>query len=225
MQRPSRLRSVPVNCTAGRQSYRPWPAAATASPTAGTWSVDYSQQASAQISFTDLVIDGTTNTKFTSSAHPIGKNMVGNLINVASGTGFTVQTIEVASVAGTADKSLGTLSSTGGTGKPGRLSQQTGTLSGVIVGSNKAFVASGAYTRTATCTFSASVNPSISVPPSRIIGYYQTRGDIVGAVNAANRPTVTLSTNTGLTAINFSNPGWWLENVIINCSSSERLLV
>jgi hypothetical protein len=38
----------------------------TASPTSATWGIDYSQQNSAQITFTDMVIDGTINKKFTS---------------------------------------------------------------------------------------------------------------------------------------------------------------
>jgi hypothetical protein len=96
--------------------------AAVASPTGGTWTIDYSQQAAAPFAFTDMVIDGTTNTKFTSAAKPVGKNFVGNIINVTSGTGFTVQRVEVVSTSGTVatcDKSLGTLSSTGGNGNLG----------------------------------------------------------------------------------------------------------
>ena len=62
--------------------------ATTASPSSATWGVDYSQQNSAQFSFTDLVIAATT-TNVTSAGHPFGVNCVGNTINVTSGTGFT----------------------------------------------------------------------------------------------------------------------------------------
>lgn len=72
-------------------------AATTASPTGATWGVDYSQQNAAQFAFTDMVIDGATNTKFTSAGLPVGKNFVGNLIRVTSGSGFTVQSVEVVS--------------------------------------------------------------------------------------------------------------------------------
>lgn len=96
--------------------------ASVGTPTSLTWGIDYSQQDSAQFAFTDMVIDGTTNTKFTSAAKPVGKHMIGNLINVASGTGFTVQIVEVVStstITATCDKALGTLSSTGGHGNLG----------------------------------------------------------------------------------------------------------
>lgn len=96
--------------------------ATIASPSTITWGIDYSQQASAQMAFTDMVIDGTTNTKFTSAGNPVGKNFIGNVISVNSGTGFTVQRVTIASTVtttATCDKSLGTLSSTGGTGRLG----------------------------------------------------------------------------------------------------------
>src|SRR5579859_4628846 len=80
---------------------------------------DYSQQNAAQVAYTDMVIDGTTNTKFTSALNPVTAAHVGNIINVTSGTGFTVQRVQIVSQAAgvaTCDKSLGTLSSTGGHG-------------------------------------------------------------------------------------------------------------
>src|SRR5579859_3451220 len=82
-----------LNTTAG--------CATTASPTGGTWGMDDSQSATPVIAFTDMVIDGTTNTKFTSALNPVGPHMVGNLILVTSGTGFTVQRTQVLSVSGT----------------------------------------------------------------------------------------------------------------------------
>jgi hypothetical protein len=196
--------------------------ATTASPTAGTWGVDYSQQTSPQFTFTDMVIDGTTATKFTSAANPVGKNFVGNLINVTSGTGFTVQRVEVVSTStttATCDKSLGTLSSTGGNGKLGGCLDGPGTASGFYVYGNPIFWKTGAYTTTATITFSVAGTPGAATPPARIIGYNSYRGDTVYGVNAANRPTLTLSTNTGLTALLLSGSGTWIDNVIVDCAS------
>ncbi len=97
--------------------------ATTASPTGATWAIDYSQQTAAEITFTDMVI-GVTTTQFTSVAHPVGPNFVGNYISVTSGTGFTVQRVEVtaftaAGLIATCDKSLGTTASTGGNGRLG----------------------------------------------------------------------------------------------------------
>lgn len=103
--------ATPLNTVAG--------CATTASPTGGTWGIDYSRNTTARITYTDLVIDGTTNTKFTSAGNPTYFNLVGNFIQVTSGTGFTTQTVEIVSatsISATCDKSLGTLSSTGGHG-------------------------------------------------------------------------------------------------------------
>ena len=92
--------------------------ATTAILTGGTWSIDYSQSTAPGIAYTDMVI-GSTTTQYTSAAKPVGPNLVGNLIAVTSGTGFTVQRVQVVSVSGitaTCDKSLGTGASTGGNG-------------------------------------------------------------------------------------------------------------
>ncbi len=70
--------------------------ATVGTPTNLTWGIDYSRSTAA-IAFTDLVIDGTTNTDFTSAAKPGGKNFVGNGFNITSGTGFTVQRVQIIS--------------------------------------------------------------------------------------------------------------------------------
>lgn len=68
--------------------------------------------------YTDLVIDGTTNTKVTSAGRPFTSADVNNFINVANGvTGFTPGRYQItAVVAGVATLSaaVGTLSTTGG---------------------------------------------------------------------------------------------------------------
>lgn len=189
--------------------------ASVASPTSGTWSIDYSQQNAAAVAFTDMVIDGTTNTKFTSVANPVGKNFVGNLINVASGTGFTVQTVEVVSVTGTTatcDKSLGTLSSTGGTGNLGGAMATITACTAVARAGNKVFCV-GSFTFTATQTVSGQDGgASATSLCNRLIGYGTYRGDDVKA-------TITLSTNTGLTALNVTKNAWIISNFTINCAS------
>lgn len=122
--------------------------ATVASPTGGTWSIDYSQSTAAAVTFTDLVINGATNTSFTSAANPIGKNFVGNVISVTSGTGFTVQRIQFASVTGTtgtADKSLGTLSSTGGNGGLGGALATPSKANTLAVTNNTVFLKAGTY--------------------------------------------------------------------------------
>ncbi len=114
--------------------------ATTASPTGGTWGIDYSRGTAPIFSYTDMVIDGTTNTKFTSAGNPVGPHIVGNLISMTSGTGFTFpQWVEVLSVSGTTatcDKALGTTSSTGGHGGLGGALASPGKAGGLHVASN-----------------------------------------------------------------------------------------
>jgi len=69
--------------------------------------------------FTDLVIDGSLNTKVTSASYTFVAGDVGKLLIVTGGTGFTVGVYYVASVAAgaaTLSAAVGTVSSTGGTG-------------------------------------------------------------------------------------------------------------
>lgn len=68
--------------------------------------------------YTDLVIDGVTNTKVTSAARPFTAADVNNYINVANGvSGFTAGRYQIASVlagAATLSAAVGTIGSTGG---------------------------------------------------------------------------------------------------------------
>lgn len=128
--------------------------ATVASPTGGTWGIDYSQSTSPGISYSDMVIDGTLNTKFSSALNPIRPNIVGNAISITGGTGFTVQRAQVLSTAGTVsatcDKSLGTLSSTGGIGGLGGALASPGMAAGLFVAQNSMYVQSGTYLMSAT---------------------------------------------------------------------------
>lgn len=123
--------------------------ATTASSTGGTWSIDYSQYV--VVPFTDMVIGGTT-TQFTSALKPVGKNFVGNMIIVTSGTNFTLQRVQIVSTSGTTatcDRSLGTAGATGGNGGLGgpmsSLSTATAANVGDVAGM-QFFVKSGTYT-------------------------------------------------------------------------------
>jgi hypothetical protein len=144
-------------------------------PTSGTPGTDYSQQDSPQITYTDLVIDGTTNTKCTSDGNPFTSAHVGNVINITSGTGFTVQRVQVMSVSGstaTCDKSLGTLSSTGGNGKLGGGLASPGQASALAVSGNTVYVKSGTYTLTSSSNVSGG---RLSFGGSQLVGYNTTR--------------------------------------------------
>jgi hypothetical protein len=148
---------------------------------------DYSLQDSPQITYTDMVIDGTTNTKFTSAGNPVTSAHVGNVINVTSGTGFTVQRVQIVSQAAgvaTCDKSLGTLSSTGGNGKLGGSLLVPITAINLMVTSNTTHIKSGTYTKTTNSTFSGTPNG-----PLYIVGYGTTHND------GGTKPLLTTATN------------------------------
>lgn len=83
---------------------------------------DYSQQASAQKSGTDLEIHSSDSTKVRPVAAGVASADVGNCVNITAGTGFTVDRFMITSQDGTwwtLDSSAGTTSSTGGTYKMG----------------------------------------------------------------------------------------------------------
>ena len=163
----------------------------------------------------------STATQITTASPAVGVNWIGNVINIASGTGFTVQWVQVNSVSAgvaTVDKTLGGTSLSGGAGTLGGALDGLGTLSGVIVASNKAFMLYGSYSQSATTTFSVGLTPLQTTPLTVLTGYYQVRGDITPTANLNYRPTITLATNTGLTGISITGYAWTISNIIINCA-------
>jgi hypothetical protein len=161
-------------------------------------------------SYTDLVIDATTNTKITSSAHPFNSTHVGNIINVTGGTGFTVQRVQIISVTSgvaTCDKSVGTLSSTGGVGKLGGSLADPGYACGAMINGNNIYIKYSASPYLIT-TSTSNVAGGVLAPLagvtgnlSRIIGYTVTRGDVgtrpvLRLSGVTNGTLVTLTTQT-----------------------------
>lgn len=182
---------IGVNSTAG--------CATTASPTGGVWGVDYSQADAARITFTDAVIGGTT-TQFTSAGNPVGKNFVGNHIRFTSGTGWTVQTVEVVSTSGTTatcDKSLGTGASTGGNGNLGGALATWAQAESLRIASNGLFIKAGTYNISTGITTAATSNSLPNVCPDWTLGYTTTRldGGIATITATANITMLTISAN------------------------------
>lgn len=123
--------------------------ATVATPTGGVFGIDYSQQDTAKFSYTDLA--GTT-TSITSATNPFNTSMVGNIIHITSGTGFTAGWYEIVSVSGstaTIDRSAGATGSSGVATLGGALSMNStlddDALEAVIPG-NIVFFKSGTYT-------------------------------------------------------------------------------
>lgn len=173
---------------------------------------DYSQQNSPQVTYTDLVIDGADNTKITSAATPFAAAHVGNIINITSGTGFTVQRVQVNSVAAnvaTCDKAVGTVGSTGGNGKLGGALLTIGTAinTGCAVGGNTVHVKAGTYTLTSVITWSNTAANSNDAT-TKVIGYNATHGDY------GTRPLITTSTNS--TELLNTSPGVNSVNLLLS---------
>lgn len=145
---------------------------------------DYSQQDAAQVTFTDLVIDGADSTKVTSALNPFTSDHIANYLQINSGTGYTAGVYEVTSVASnvaTLDRSAGTTGSTGGAGKLGGAMASPGKVAGVQAASNIKHVKSGTYTFGSTANVSggriSDEQVAATDKPGRWIGYGTTRED------------------------------------------------
>lgn len=195
--------------------------ATTATPTGGTWTVDYSRSTTPRITYTDMVI-GATTTQYTSVANSPGVNLVGNIIAVSAGTGFTVQRVVITAVAAgvaTCDKSLGTTASTGGTGKLGACYATPGLAGANWIGGNVALIKYNATPYTLNSTvgngtggrFSAGGGGS-NTDMSVFRGY-----DVVPGDETSNIPTIKWGISPASATIMTFNAGpCRIENVIFD---------
>ena len=175
----------------------------------GSTGTDYSQQDSPQVTYTDLVIDGATNTKLTSAANPFTSAHVGNIINITSGTGFTVQRVQIVSVAAgaaTCDKSCGTLGSTGGNGKLGGGLTTIAAAFALCVAQNTVWVKAGTYTLIAVAAVTVSVS---------LRGYSATHGD------NSTKPLITTATDS-TPLLDLSADPMWVDNLRLTNTASIR---
>ena len=183
----------------------------TSGTASATWTIDYSQQAAAQISFTDLVIQ-STNTELASSGNPFAGQWVGNLIQVTGGTGFTTGWYVIKSVASnvaTTDRAVGTASSTGGTGYMGGALASLTTLFTSSTSTTVAVAGHIVWTQ-GTSTISTGltiVEPSTATGGLRISvrGYGTYRGDGVQATIQTSTNSVVLVTFTAVYGFEFQN--------------------
>lgn len=137
--------------------------ATTASPTTGTWSIDYSQQASAQFSLTGLTSAGTGLTILTSAAT---KAMVGNFLIITGGTNFNLGVYCVtAATAGTSITVVGATNVTTGAGALGT----AGLGGGVKSLGGAGAIGAGAAGMTTMWKYNASVYP-ITVATNNVSG-------------------------------------------------------
>ena len=179
---------------------------------AGSTGTDYSQQGAAQVAVTDAVANGSTT--ITSATANFTAAHIGNVIYLAGGSG---------SLAGTRRQILSLTSPTAivvdsavasGTGLTlnlGGCLASLNALAGAMVASNKAFIKAGSYSiTTAPVTLAQNAGtPSNAIPPTRLIGYTATRGDITLANAAAmGRPTLTFNATANQPILSFTGSGW-----------------
>lgn len=176
----------------------------------GASGTDWSQQTSPQYSLTGLTTSGAAALVATTSA---STDMVGNLIQITSGTNFTPGFYQILSViAGvsiTVDRNATTGVGAAGAGAIGGALATITQANSVAVGSNTVWVkATGTYTVTTALVITLdSHNSGSNQLPYSIIGYTSTRGD-------GGQVTWTTSTNS-IDLIDFSSGSTAAVNVSI----------
>lgn len=184
-----------------------------------SWTIDYSRQTTANITYTDLVI-GASTTTFTSVAHPVAPNIIGNIIAVSSGTGFTVQRVQIlstATITATVDKTLGTTASTGGNGKLGGAFASTGQAGALALSSNGIWIKYNATPFTSTSTTSnvtvgrLTLQSGVTTAITFVRGYEVVCGD-----ETVNRPTVKWGVNAASSALISHAALSRVENIIFD---------
>jgi len=177
----------------------------TASASSGSWTIDYSQIATAIRTYTDLAI--VTNASYVqSAAFPFTVNMIGNSIKVSGGVNFTIGLYIITNVVGTTaylDKNVGTLGATGGTGSQGGalLNWDGFSVPTATFGTNL-YV----YVKGSSGIFNWSGVPAITNCVPTAIGYSNVRGDY-------GKPNIKLSASS--TAFN-SAAYIYLSNMVID---------
>jgi len=198
--------------------------ATVASPTSATWSIDYSQQAAAQFTYTDLASAGAGLT-VSSAAKPFAKQHVGNSIVITGGTNFTAGRYVIASVAASVATVVGpgnitTGAGANGTGGMGGSFASGGALGGILVASNRIFLKTGTYTVTSASTNVANGCMSIGVASISLCGYDTVRGDLDALGATGTRPTIVANgVITTFTLINHTTFNGQFRNLILDGNS------
>jgi hypothetical protein len=184
--------------------------ATTASPTAGTWTIDYSQKASPRTTLTAATAAGAGSTLTDAT---IGKNWVGNAIQVTGGTNVTTGIFFVSSTSGTTatlDRAVTTgVTSNAGGGMGGALAS-LGTAGTNAVAGNWLWQ-KGTGTVTSTANGSGG-RLSLSANSMRVRGYGTTRGDNTKA-------TLTTATSFANPLVSITGALSFIENFTFDLNS------
>lgn len=211
------LGNVTYNATAG--------CATVASPTAGTYGVDYSQTDAANSTITNAASVGTSTT-LTSASNPWTPVSVGNFFHLTTtGTGGfglvgwyeIVSYVSAGNVTTDRTTNSGTalVNGTGQTGGAGRLNGLEDTFQAMLPTGALVWIKNGTYTFSAAIS-SANTNGS-ATSPIFWIGYNSIRGD---ACIGTNRPIIDLNT-VGATFRQFQ----YHKNLIITGTSGTVMVI
>lgn len=194
--------------------------ATVGTPTNGTWSIDYSQQTGAGISYTDMTSVGAGST-YSSAANPVGPNIVGNVVNITAGTNFTTGRFEIisqAALVATVDRAITTGVGLGGTGILGGAISTIATCLGLaLTAGNRIFLkATATYTLTSNVVITAAAKGDTT--NGRIIfeGYTTYPGERDG------RPLITTATNNVSFVTLNDNDFWEFIHIRGTCTSATK---
>lgn len=173
----------------------------------GAAGTDYSQQAAAQYTAADLVVDGADNTKVTSASHNFVTADVGNLLHVTAGAGWTPGFYEILSVSSNAaflDRSPAGVGVTDGTYYVGGALATPENVAGQTAGNIIYVKADGTYTLSGAWATGAVLGTLAN--PIKWIGYTTTRGDNGRATISAGTNSITCA-NGFIFVLNFDITG------------------
>jgi hypothetical protein len=189
---------------------------------AGSGGTDRSQQNGAQVAVGGGVVTSsitTTVVTFTGGTYTVLAGDVGNTVQFISGTNVTAGFYQITTVSAglngtwTLDRTpLTSGTTTNAVANMGGALATLGKVAPVAVASNKIYC-TGAFTTTASIAFAQSSTPSAATTwAMRVIGYGAARND-------SGHATLTLTANTGITVVNLSGIGIWVENLDVDCGS------
>lgn len=230
--------SVWIDTTTGSPSPRFYPStgngiATTASPTGGTFGVDYSQSTGPVVAYTDIAVSAATGTEITSAAFPFTNSHTGNILHIlAAGTTYWIGITSVtATNTAVLEKSAGAAGSTGVSGNLGGAMSLNSVTAGRTddilfenasstngVGAHRFFISSGTYT-TQLINISAAATGGTR-QPIIIEGYGVVRGDIPrSTVESSTAPILSFVSGSGITV----GTNWDVYNVTIKTDATNGI--
>ncbi len=182
-------------------------------------SVDYSQQDAAQLNLTNLATNGA-GTGLSSVTGGFTAAMVGNIINITAGTGFTPGWYEITAYADTnnvtIDRSAGASASSGTGYIGGARAVPTDAFFEQLTAGNIVYFKIGTYTLTENIITASTVGTAAD--PVVVEGYNSARGD---NPTGDNRPTIVASTYDWRFVGSGNNTYMTFRNLIVTSINSN----